>query len=248
MRAGNLSTIQTHTEASARLDRYADDRVKLDRPLVILGGFLDIGWGPAIYKSRLQKYFDGRIIVITFFDLYDFESCRNRVWARVDKELGVVSKDYTVEVDVIGQSMGGLVGMFSEIDEPTLSKRLNIKRLYTISSPLQGSRLAAKLPAINNLHRDMRPRSDFYKRLFKHPIDYELVSYTRLNDQTVGEEYAAAPGRRVWWVDNPTGEPSHVGAFIDDRIFADIVRRLRDDPPRVDLQPPPLPSKQIKSQ
>ena len=54
----------------------------------------------------------------------------------------MVDDSTTYEVDVIGQSMGGLIAVYAALDDPTLGKRVKIRRLYTICSPLQGAKLA----------------------------------------------------------------------------------------------------------
>jgi hypothetical protein len=77
----------------------------------------------------------------------------------------------------------------------------------------------------------MRPGSELSKRLADAPRDYELVSYTRLGDQIVGEQFASLPGTALWWVPGVPGQSSHAGAFLDKRIFLDIVLRLREEMP-----------------
>src|SRR5689334_8938465 len=102
------------TERAAReaLAREAQAPARLDRPLVILGGFLDVGVGPAIYETRLKRYVRGRIICITFADCTSLAQCRQRVTETLDRELGKVDATRTAQVDVIGQSLGGLIAMY----------------------------------------------------------------------------------------------------------------------------------------
>ena len=238
----NPSFPVTREEATTLLKQEAVAPRKLDRPLVILGGFLDVGIGPAFYAKRLAPYVSGEPIRISFADCITFEACRRRVTNTLDKILGSVGPDETAEVDVIGQSMGGIVAMHAAMNDPKLGKRLKIHRLFTLSSPLQGAERAARMPIdVLPIARDMRPHSAFYDRLGKSSIDYELFSYSRLDDWVVGARYASAAGRGVWWVDTPPFESAHVGTFADRRILLDVVRRLRDETP-ITLDPPaPLP-------
>lgn len=238
----NPSFPVTREQASTLLKAEAVAPRQLDRPLVILGGFLDFGVGPLYQAKRLSPYVRGEPIRISFADCITFEACRHRVVNTLDRLLGEAGPKETVEVDVIGQSMGGLVAMFSAMDDPSLGKRVHIRKLFTIASPLQGASRAARIPInVMPLARDMRPGSDFYAKLATHPIDYDIASYTRLDDWAVGERFAAAAGHSVYWVDTPPFESAHVGAFADSRIILDIVRRLRDETP-VTLDPPaPLP-------
>lgn len=215
----------------------------LDRPLIVLGGFLDLGFGPYFYAKAVDRYVDGQILRVTFASNTHFAQCRAKLIATIDRELGDVDSDETVEVDVIGQSMGGLIAIYSALDDPALGKRLKIKRLFTISSPLSGAKLAMWTPFnVFGFQADMRPNSNLYQRLAKTEFDFPIYSYTRLEDGTVGEQYAALPGRNVWWVDNPPWERAHVGVFNDSRVLLDIVRRLRNETPVATDPPAPLPS------
>lgn len=219
-------------EARGRLNDLQLSRRKLDRPLLVLGGFLDPGIGPSTYRKLLGLYVEGEIIPMSFADRGSFESCRERVIARVDEKFPTDDPSATVEVDVIGESMGGLIAMFSALDDPQLGRRLRIRNLYTISSPLRGAKMTLRLPLLlNSMQRNMKPGSLLYQRMEKSEIDYQIFSYTRLEDDIVGEEFASAPHRGVWWVDNPPGEPAHIGAMLDRRILLDIILRLRKERP-----------------
>jgi hypothetical protein len=69
---------------------------------------------------------------------------------------------------------------------------------------------------------------------------YRLFAYVRLGDGVVGEEHAAPPGVNAWWVPNGLSF-SHLLAGYDDRILADILRRLRDEEPYSIEPAAPLP-------
>jgi pimeloyl-ACP methyl ester carboxylesterase len=223
--------VQTE-QATAYLSRQDAKRTKLDRPLVILGGFAELGLLPALMEKRLREQFDGTIIRVTFADLTRFPDCRRRLVETLDARLGLAGETETAEVDVLGMSMGGLVAVYSAIDDPGLGKRVKIRRAFTIGSPLQGAKLARRWPFVmTDMHRDMIPGSALLKRIAAEKRDYELVSYSRLGDRTVGAAYASLPGSTLHWVDNPWLSSAHVGSFWDARILGDIVRRLRGEEP-----------------
>ncbi len=235
----------TAQQASQRLKALEGKRIKLERPLVILGGFLDLGVGPYLYEKQIQRFFDGRVIRVSFADCVTFEACRAKLIATLTDELGGADADRTAEVDVIGQSMGGLVAIFASLEDPALGKRLNIHRLFTISSPLSGAKLATLTPFnVFGFQADMRPDSPLYQRLAKTRFHFPIYSYTRLDDTSVGEAYASLPGRGVWWLDNVPGERAHIAIFRDDRVLLDIVLRLRGDKPVTTYPPAPLPTTQ----
>jgi len=79
----------------------------------------------------------------------------------------------------------------------------------------------------------MRAGSEFLKRLDapENAPGYPIYPYVRLGDATVGSENAAPPGRVAWWVSARPLQPSHSGAVLDPRLFAEIARRLRGEEP-----------------
>ena len=214
----------------------------LARPVVVLGGFLDVGIGPRGFARRLNRVVAGDVPWLTFAHCVSFAQTRRRVVRAIDRRFGPgVDADQTIEVDVVGQSMGGLLALLAAQDDGT--RRLAIRRLFTISSPLCGARLARLVPFnVASLHRDMRPGSSCVTSLASMPPTCELVSYVRLGDAIVGPEHASLPGGTLHWLDNPWPENAHAGALTDLRIVLDIARRLRGDAPVAQSPPAPLPN------
>jgi pimeloyl-ACP methyl ester carboxylesterase len=136
----------------------------------------------------------------------------------------------TVEVDVVGVSMGGLVARFAAIDSGGVHKRLVIKRLFTISTPHRGAELAA-LPTADRKQLGMRAGSAFLAALYAAEQGYEIVPYARLGDVIVGVENCAPEGEVPIWVRNRFLEPAHMAAQRDPRFTADIARRVRGEAP-----------------
>jgi len=71
--------------------------------------------------------------------------------------------------------------------------------------------------------------------------DYELIPYVRLGDWLIDSANAAPEGESPYWVPNRFLQSAHIGAVTDDRIFADILRRLRGEPPLTRQPRAPLP-------
>ena len=236
----NPSFPVSRKQAQQELHRISSAPRKLDRPLVIIGGFADPGLGPAVVKAKLQPLIDDdRIVTVTVMFGSDFDECRAMVIKAVEAVWPSDEEGSTVEVDVIGLSMGGVVGRYAAAALPG-HKRLRVARLFTISSPLAGAQRAG-VPSLDQKVIDMRPGSEFLRSLSAEPLDAELICYTRLNDKTVGETLAAPSGQIAWWVSTPPLSLSHSGAAMDPRIIADIVRRLRGETPftREPAVPPP---------
>jgi hypothetical protein len=270
----NPSFPLTVEQARADLARMAKDPRPLKRPIVILGGFIDPGLGGWAVGGELRHYLprDAKIISVSFLFCDSFDACRRRVIDAVDRAFPTDDPEQTIEVDVIGLSMGGLVGRYAvaemgpdsrgegaPVDSPSSpltpalslkggggKRRLRAHTLFTASSPHRGAVRAEELPPMLHMQRDMTAGSDFYRALEKAEsrggLDYQLVPYVRLGDDVVGPQYAAPPGRIPWWLPNPPGEFSHVGAMTDPRILADVLRRLRGEKPWTSEPPAPLPN------
>jgi hypothetical protein len=239
----NPSFDVTTEEASQVLKQMADNPVPAKRPVVVIGGYLDPGVTPAIIARRLGSYFtDVTVIPVTVGFQPTFEACRRKVIDAVEAATQEAANGQMVAVDVIGTSMGGLVARYAAL-EIEGKPRLKISRLFTIAAPHLGADLA-ELPSFNQLHIDMRKDAPFIAMIrdSESEIDYQIVSYTFLDDEIVGEENTAPSGQTPYWLDKPNIAVAHVAVFSDDRIFADMVRRLRDEAPLTREPPTPLPS------
>lgn len=227
-------------EASDAIDKMESDPRPLDRPIVVLDGFLMPGFGSSQLAEQIRDVSgDRRVISITFFDCTDFESCRERVIRRVDEAFPTDNPNETTEVDVVAISMGGLVARYAAMDVASETvttasppRRLKIARLFTFASPLQGANLANAIPGtVMPLHRDMKSDSNFLREIDTTPAGYEIIAYVRLGDAIVGAQHAAPPGQNPHWIANKPLESAHVLAFADDRLVADMLRRLRGETP-----------------
>jgi pimeloyl-ACP methyl ester carboxylesterase len=144
----------------------------------------------------------------------DFEDYKRRVIVAVDKAFPSNDPSLTTDVDVVGISMGGVAARYASIS-PVHGRRLRIHRLFTISSPHQGVAPMVGvpirlLPALECL----RPGSQFLAKLNSSSDPnsvYPIYAYVCLQDELVGEQYAAPPGQVAWWVSAPWFYISHQG-------------------------------------
>ena len=235
-RTPNPSFPTTKKDAEADLARMQASPATLERPVLILAGIGDLSISSGTLVRALAPCLDGKVIDINFFDEMTFAGARQKLIREAAAQLGV-DPDHLPEVDVVGFSMGGLVARDAAIPDDA-GRRLRIRRLYTISTPHEGARLGG-IPMGIPQGDDMAPTSDFIDSLRRVRRTYELVCYARLDDTTVGEEFAAPEGEPLWWVPTPSGEWAHMAAFSDPRIIADIARRLRGE--RSLTRPPAAP-------
>ena len=239
------------SDAKRELEAMESAPVELARPVVVAGGYLDPHLGPWWVSRCFRQYTgDRRFIDVSFFFCSTFDQCRMKLIEAVDAAYPNDDPEWTTEVDVIGISMGGLAARHAAAppdDGAASPRRLRIRRLFTLSSPHLGARLAC-LPCFLELHRDMRVGSELFGRLNDetHAADYEIYSYVRLGDLIVGAENAAPPGRAPFWVSDRLFQPAHAAGAVDARIHADVARRLRGEPPYTTLPAAALPGTTVE--
>ncbi len=240
-------------EARAEIDAMSASPKPAARPVLVLGGYMDPGLGTPKIVATIARVTGEKeqVLAVHFFMRGSFEACRDHLIRQVEAAFPSDDPHWTREVDVIGGSMGGIVARFAAMpreaesdDAARPAKRLKIARLFTVSSPHRGAKMAV-LPTFDSLAPDMREDSDHLKKLDAALVNcgYELVPYARLGDAVVGEENTAPQGVTPWWVGNPPLEFSHLNSFRDQRILADISRRLRGETPYTKSPAAPLPGR-----
>lgn len=233
-------------DARAALVEMIRDPKPLRRPVVVLGPWMDPGLAEAALVTLLKQVSgQDRVIGVSFLLNSKMNDCRASVISAVERRFPCNDFERTVPVDVVAFSMGGIIARHAAMveDSPWMrGKRLNIVRLFTIGSPHRGAKMAF-LVAGERQARAMEPNSRFLTRLNHSEArrDYTIFPYVRLGDTIVGTEYTAPPGQVPWWVANEPLEAAHLGAFTDRRILADILRRLRYEPPYTRDPATPLP-------
>ena len=243
----NPSFEVTVSDARADLRLMRATPKPLARPVVVIGGWLDPGIVAHSLAADLRRATgDQRIVAVAFPATFTFQRCRDRLVAAVERAFAGADPGWTVEVDVVAVSMGGLVARYAAL-EPTgpapAPRRLRMARLFTISTPHRGADLAA-LPTWDARQIDMRAGSDLLRQLDAAlpTTRYSVYPYVRLGDVLVGAANTAPPGTTPWWVANQPLSLPHAGAYTDPRIVADIARRLRHEPPFTTDPPAPLPT------
>ena len=250
----NPSFGTSSADAKKVIRAIQDAPVPLDRPVVACAGWADPGFVSAYWPKQIRRSFtdaDHETVGVKFTGRYDFDGCRDRLITAVDAAFPTNDPDWTVEVDVVAFSMGGLVARYAaappvptsiDPERPSSRRRLKIRRLFTISTPHRGATMARVLTPERRII-SMRAGSPFLTRLDQvwPARRYDFVAYTRLHDPIVGTANTAPPGVTPYWVAAPPLARSHQEAYRDPRIVADILRRLRGNVPLTAEIPVPLP-------
>ncbi len=243
----------TNAEVDAAIEEMKEAPVGLDRPLVVLSGWRSpsmTGRGMAGRIKEVTGAKDDEVLAISYVWQEDIRDIADTVAQKVADEFGtevdpLTGDRWTVEVDVVAISMGGLVARTAWA-EPTevkrnLGVRLNIQTLYTLGSPHRGAKLANWI-RLDESARQMQPGSEFLAMLDDATIgdthDLTVVPYATLRDTWVGATNASPNGQDPIWVPGRVVLSHHL-ISLDDRILADIGRRLRGEEPLGQPSAPP---------
>jgi len=206
--------------------------VRLPRPVVVLSGYRGPDFQAVILKERLRRCTDddaGNWLAISYPLLGSMDAIVARVRAAVIARFG------TAEVDVVGISMGGLVGMLASLPEKipaAVAQSMRVVRVFTLATPHQGARMADKF-APDQASRCLRSQGAFVRDLdaaWRAHSAVRPVCYSRLADTWVGAQWSAPSGEQPIWTDGQWGI-AHGTVTRDPRIVLDLALRLRGEEP-----------------
>lgn len=243
----------TKAEVRAAIDEMEAKPVGVQRPVIVLSGYRAPSLSATNMASRVRRVTgagEDRVLPISYVFGNDIPTLADTVAQKVADEYGstvdpLTGERWTVEVDVVAVSMGGLVARTAWA-EPTgvgrdLGVRLNIRTLYTLATPHRGAKIARWIH-VDDAAKQMIPGSDFLATLAEASPGggdtYTIVPYTTLRDSWVGAKSAAPQGQEPIWVPGRL-ILSHVLVTLEDRILADLGRRLRGETPLGEPSAPP---------
>lgn len=240
----NPSFSITTAEAKADLRAMRDEPKPLARPLIIIAGWNSPGITIAWMADRLRSLTTNpdSIITISVFSNRTFDTAARRVISKLEARFPSSDPTSTIEVDVIGLSMGGLVARYAALPEAPGGKQLRINRLFTLATPHHGAKMASRF-TLDPRVKDMCASSPFLCALDSAATTatYAVIPYVTLGDGMVGSANARWIDGHVWWVPaRPLAFP-HLSITGDPRLIADMARRLRGETPYTTLPAAPLP-------
>lgn len=241
----NPSFLTTNAEARDAWHAIEQHRKPYERPVLVLGGIYDPGFASSSIARTLRRSTpdDTQVIAVSYPGVSTFERCAAKAVDFLNTRFPSDSESETVEVDVVGYSMGGIVARYAAMPTDNGRKRLKIRRLFTVASPHRGARLAALPiffdPRVAGMRADSELMASLDESLAGEP--FELVCYARLGDLTVGARNTAPKGMNPYWVPNTFPSMGHYSAAFDKRIMLDIARRLRGEQPVTAQESTPIP-------
>lgn len=236
------------------LRRMAGEPIQLERPVIVLAGYRG---SSKFAETRVQELLtddDDMVLNLSYFWGSDIPPLGARVVDFVEERFPSDDPEFTTEVDVVAISMGGLVARTAALPpelrgEGEGAKRLRINTLYTLATPHRGAKLAEHIH-LDDAAKQMIPGSAFLTMLDEQLAAsrergadergmYDVVPYAVLRDTWVGEENTAPPGQDPIWVPGRVMFSHHL-VGQDQRILADLARRIRGEEPLGG--PSPLPA------
>ncbi|MEX2212732.1 MAG: hypothetical protein WD768_01305 [Phycisphaeraceae bacterium] len=90
---------------------------KLSRPVIVMGGYVDPGSAPEQTRRFIEACTgDKRTLAInTTFD-FTFDAARRHLIEAIEKKFPSDDPNWTVEVDIVAHSMGGLIVRYAALD------------------------------------------------------------------------------------------------------------------------------------
>jgi pimeloyl-ACP methyl ester carboxylesterase len=239
-----MPAMDASAEVLPSLEAAADDLARMQRdprpllrPVLVFSGWGDPGVVSLRTASQVRAVaLDTPVEARQFLTRWTMDDCLAAASEAAAALVAAAGPDATepLEIDIIGKSMGGLVARELARDQATAERPVvRVVRVFSIASPHRGARLAT-LPTVDPKVVDMRPGSAFLRRLDAEIAagrSPEIIAYTRTGDWMVGEGNTAPVGGGVRVVPRPHLEFGHLQAGGDPRILADILRRLRGEPP-----------------
>jgi pimeloyl-ACP methyl ester carboxylesterase len=241
----NPSFRLSYSEVDRARAEMSMDRRPLERPLVIVAGYLDFFASRGhLARRNLQTALDDDRMLVVESAPSTYAEMRQVLIDAVDKAFPSDDPVYTTEVDVIGQSLGGLVAIYAAAPpkDPAHPRRLRIKRLFAVSTPFRGSAMAGRI-GFTDFQKSMAPGAPLieYVQDCGERASYEVVPYVLLGDDVIGVTNAAPRGTTPFWL--ATQAPFvHPESQDDKRIYTDIARRLRGERPYSHPPPAALPT------
>jgi pimeloyl-ACP methyl ester carboxylesterase len=207
-------------------------------PVLLIHGYLATKGSLHLLEQQLARR--GHVVMSFRFGPINLGDIRDSAGLIARKVESIVAQTGVSHVDIVGHSMGGLVGLYYV---KRLGGRHRVRRLVLMGTPTQGtwSALLGLITAPLGLASlQLLPGSPFLQELAETPLPkgVDVVSIGALRDWLAPVASTALEGVRN--IALPTG---HSGLLVDEEVADTVARLLREPFPaseaHVDVTPHP---------
>ncbi len=198
-------------------------------PVLLIHGFLGTRGSMYLLERRLVE--DG-IAVFSFnlgtLNVRDIRSSAFLIHRKIER---ILAQTPVTKIDIIGHSMGGLIGLYYI---KKLGGHSRVRKLLMIGSPVRGTWAAlagvATLGLWSTSSWQLLPRSRFLDELADGPLPPEVEVYTVAAARDI---VCPLPSTRLRDAHAITVPMGHSGLVVSPRVYQRLRAVLRPDPPRL---------------
>jgi len=231
----------TSESIRTRVAQMKADPKGVRRPVIVIDGWLPIGSADTMQRelAALTGATNGQFVKHSYLPAFStLEGNAGRIVEKVERRWPSTDPEWTVEVDAVCFSMGGIIGRVAALEPRSGTqprKRLQIRTLYTISTPHSGVGWWLGWVFVGEMSFNTSRYAGDNRRLLdaaQATAGYELLCYGQGNDWVAGRN--TAPAGYQTMEARGTIILSHITSFGNYRHLADIAARLRGEAPLVE--------------
>ena len=196
-------------------------------PVLLIHGYLATKGSLHLLEQQLARR--GHVVMSFRFGPINLGDIRDSAGLGARKVESIIAQTGVPHVDIVGHSMGGLVGLYYV---KRLGGRHRVRRLVLLGTPTQGtwSALFGLFTAPLGLASlQLLPGSPFLRELAETPLPkgVDVVTIGALRDWLAPVARTVLEGVRH--IALPTG---HSGLLVDEQVAETVAQLLREDTPR----------------
>ncbi len=183
-------------------------------PILLIHGYMMRGWTLLYLKKRLEK--DGWNQVYTWSYIPPFKKIPYYAGQLENKVNGILKETSQTKIILIGHSMGGLLARYYI---GHLKENSYVEKLITIGTPHKGTKLWSF--TYSPCGTDMRPKSDFLKKLGLIPTTIKTLSiYSSFDEIILPYQNSRLKGKNI--LNKEFDNLGHMRLIFSARVYEEI--------------------------